>query len=581
MLDPNQYKSDIESIAKEAGVELAIEGDLEWQFFPAGIRVNQFNFALQDQSMVGIVEQLAIGTDIATLFAFATRPYQLPISSVSVVEGRILYAIPDSLPLQFSNIHFHTSSLSFDGKQFPVSLTLQAPMGLQLSLKSKLGLTTTEHEIVGFSLSDLQLGFNKLQFTGNIKGSNRLTDIQGNIDAQPFNLLDQFRLIKRFVPNLYIPQMTDPKALSNVAFTSQFNIETNGISEIQTTLAVDGQAFDVDLLVDQPNYKLTTLISGNRLDFTKYLPKQSSSVNTALFAPLAIPLAVWHGQSQVELSLQQLKLDRLTISNIYANLFGNQNVFKLTSFNADAFDGQINATATLDMQSSVANFEIDSSITNLKLEKMIEANDSNSGLSGIVNLDATIQGSGNQTTTIIRSLRGGGNLTMPSPNYKDMNIEKTLCDAASLFSSSSKANQQWSEGTQLDDLVANFQFNRGKLLVTDYQTGTGNINLSGDAVIDLLAQSYQFNTIALLNEAKTSSRGCSVSKLLQKRKIPFGCDGKFGEKARCRPDSNLLNSFVKKPAVESLNRKLEKKLEGENLPSPLQQLIDKNLNRNR
>jgi hypothetical protein len=72
--------------------------------------------------------------------------------------------------------------------------------------------------------------------------------------------------------------------------------------------------------------------------------------------------------------------------------------------------------------------------------------------------------------------------------------------------------------------------------------------------------------------------GCSVSKLLQNREISFGCNGRFDEKARCRPDSDLINSFVKKPAVDSLNRKFEKKLKDKNLPSPVQQLIDKNIN---
>jgi AsmA protein len=579
VLDPNQYKSDVESIAMEAGVELAIEGDLEWQFFPLGIRVNQFNFSLQDKSMAGIVDQLAVGASFSSLLAFANRSYQLPISNVSVVDARILYATPNSLPLQFSNINIQVNNLRFDGREFPVSLNLQAPMGPKLSLKSKLGLTTNQQEIIGFSLSDFQLGFNKVQLTGNLESLNGMNDIQGNIDIQPFNLLDQFRFIKRFVPNLYIPQMADPKALTNMALTGEFNIEANGISEIQTTISVDNQSFDIDVLLDQPQYKLTTLISGNRLDFTKYVPQQSFPINnTALFAPLAIPLAVWHGQSQVELNLNQLKLDNLTIDNIYANLFGNKSIFKLTSFNADAFDGQINATATLNMQGPQANFEVDSSIINLNLEKLIEANNIASGLSGIVNVDATVRGLVNQTTGILRSLTGGGNLSMQSPTYKDINLEKTLCDAASLLSSSAKTNQPWPEDTRLDDLEANFQFSRGKLLVLDYQTGTGNINLSGDATINLLRQSYQFNAVALLNEAKTSSMGCSVSKLLQNREISFGCNGRFDEKARCRPDSDLINSFVKKPAVDSLNRKFEKKLKDKNLPSPVQQLIDKNIN---
>ena len=579
VLDPNQYKSEVESMAKGAGVELAIEGDLEWQFFPLGVRVNQVNFALQDQSMAGNINQLAITVNVPALLTAGNQLYQLPVNSISVINGRLLYAIPDSLPIQFSHINFDSSNISYDGELFPVFLSVQAPMGLQLSFESNVGVTFTNQEIAGLSLSDFKLGLNKLRLTGDIKGTNQLTRIQGNIDIQAFNLLEQFDLLQRFAPNLYIPQMNNPKALSNVALNSQFNIEPKGISEIQTRLTVDDQKLDINLLMDQPNYKLTTLIAGDSFNLTSYLPKSSSDNNAALFAPLAIPLAVWHGQSQMELHLNQLQLNKVTVSNIYANLLGNQNIFKLTSLNADAFDGQINATATLDMQTPVASFDIQSSIANLNLAAMTEHNASESGFSGIVNLEASIQGSGNQTETIMKSLKGGGNLTMLSPVYKDINVEKSLCDAASLLSSSTSSNQPWSEGTQLDDLVANFRLDKGRLVVTDYQTGTGNITLSGNSTVDLLAQSYRFSTTALINKPKTSDKGCSVSKLLQNRQILFHCDGKFGDKARCRPDSNLLNSFIKRSATDNLNRKFKKGLEGKKLSSPLQQLIDKNLNR--
>ena len=47
IIDPNQFKPNIESTASNAGVELGIDGDLAWQFLPLGISVEKVNFVCQ------------------------------------------------------------------------------------------------------------------------------------------------------------------------------------------------------------------------------------------------------------------------------------------------------------------------------------------------------------------------------------------------------------------------------------------------------------------------------------------------------------------------------------------------------
>ena len=87
--------------------------------------------------------------------------------------------------------------------------------------------------------------------------------------------------------------------------------------------------------INQPQNKLNTVVSGKRLNLDAYKTKASANANNSmLFAPLAIPMAVWHGQSQLELNLMAVEIGGYTLSNLYANLFGNQNIFRLTSLMA-------------------------------------------------------------------------------------------------------------------------------------------------------------------------------------------------------------------------------------------------------
>lgn len=66
-IDANRFKPEIETAAASAGIELAIEGNIDWQLLPPGIALNQVSFTLNDKSMAGNADQLAIGINFKTL----------------------------------------------------------------------------------------------------------------------------------------------------------------------------------------------------------------------------------------------------------------------------------------------------------------------------------------------------------------------------------------------------------------------------------------------------------------------------------------------------------------------------------
>ena len=66
VVDPNQFKPDIQSTATNAGVELDIDGDLEWQLLPFGLSAEKVNFVFSNQSMAGSADQLRFGIGVST-----------------------------------------------------------------------------------------------------------------------------------------------------------------------------------------------------------------------------------------------------------------------------------------------------------------------------------------------------------------------------------------------------------------------------------------------------------------------------------------------------------------------------------
>lgn len=549
VIDPNQFKPDIQSTAINAGIELDIDGDLAWQLFPFGLTAEKVNFVSTDKSTAGSADQLSFGIGVSSLISIASKSSQLPISQLSITNGRVLYALPNSLPLQFSQIDLSVNDINSTGKAFPLRLGLLAPKGLKISLKTELGVRLSKKKVTDISISNLQLNINRLSINGYLNASNNLTKIQGQINSGNFDLIEQFKLAKRFMPDLLIPKMADAKALTNVSFDSFFDIKVDGFSNIQTNLVVDGQAIDVDVDINQPQYKLRTVVTGQTVNLDAYQSRANiQSDNSMLFAALAVPMAVWHGQSQFELNFLGIELGDMRLSNLYANLFGNQNIFRLTSLNGDIYDGHFNATGSLNLQDATPTFSFSSFFRNIDLKTATQSMD-NINIAGRLNFETIITGFGDTAESILQSLDGDGKITIYKPNFQDINLEQKLCNATAVFGGNPIPKSTWSTNTEFDDINARLKFKNGRLFINDYQTQLSNIDIYGNGDINLSSLRYTANTTVLATQPKSSPKGCNINPMIVKREIQFSCKGALGDSINCKPDNNLIQTLLLKPKL--------------------------------
>jgi AsmA protein len=260
-------------------------------------------------------------------------------------------------------------------------------------------------------------------------------------------------------------------------------------------------------------------------------------------------MSLWHGQSQFELNLMAVELGDITLSNLYANLFGNQNMFRLTALSGDVFGGHLNTSASLNMQGSKPKFSIESSITDIDLSALSKSLDG-INIEGEFNLQTTIKGSGNTTESIIESLDGWGEVKIKNPSYIGFNLEQTLCNATAIFGGKPIPKTTWSENTVLDDLTGKLRFNQGRLLLSNYNTNLDHIDIYGNASLNLSTLRYSLNTTALATQSKSSAQGCKINPMIVKREIPFKCKGALGDKFKCKPDNNLIQTLLLSPRLQ-------------------------------
>ena len=583
-VDINGFKPDIESLARQHGWDLTIDGDLAWIFFPQpGISIEEVRFSNQAAAS-GTLNSLTLSVGWIDLLSTGGDVSHLQGGSLQVNGGQVLYKAHNSLSVQLDNLNLKASNILLDGTQFPLRASMEGFGGQTLVIDTEIALVARNSKVQSISLSDMTARLNDIVISGNIEASSGISFIQGSLKTNTFSLIKQLQRVAEILPIVTVPKMADPLALTQASFESRFTLDTDigALSDINNLIMLDDQAIEVVLQIDQPRNKLTTIVSADVINAANYMPKAGSNANNSgLFAPLAIPFALWQGQSQVEITVGSILFKDFAVDNFYTNVFGNNRVLRMTSLNADLFGGQINGIAKLDMRSAIPEFNLQPAINSLDLGTALPALTDNNSVTGTANLEANIQGKGNNLNSIINSLNGSGQFRITRPSYTKLNIEQTFCNAAAIFGSG-QSSQQWAGGTQLEDLSGRFQLNRGNLNINEYSTATGNLDIIGRGSLNLAKQQYSLAANVLLNGATTSSTGCSVNKRLQNRQIPFVCKGGLdqssGSGAYCKPDEKVLKGLLENTVLEKLGDSLLKN-SSEDKTDPLKGLLNNLLKR--
>lgn len=223
-IDPNSYKPELEKLAKENNIELAIVGDLGWSFFPnlaveAGsttlsgkevgipdIQFAQADFILDWKALLSRTVRLRAinidGADIkietaaeaatvaslpATLPAADSQeqpqqnsvtelPFELAIDEFNLTNGRITIATEGGADQVLEQLNFTSNGLNLDGQPFtfdlnvstklpeqpsPISIEFQSKPTVQLDAQIA-ELTDSTLKVMGLDQLPITLNFNSL-----------------------------------------------------------------------------------------------------------------------------------------------------------------------------------------------------------------------------------------------------------------------------------------------------------------------------------------------------------------------------------------------------------------------------------
>ena len=567
--DPNDYREEIETLAKNQHVALSIEGDMGWQFFPnLGISIQQVSFDDARRGARGNIAGIALVLDwrqllqrqIAVqeltlteadltlddpaLLAATAAPaagktqvqsgdssFSLAVESLRIIDSRLTLNSATQSPQVVEKLNLSVARLSLAGDHFPVELALRTTQGevpidlnlqtaLQLDMaqgklaakSSVLALSTTigqqtrqlnaEFDLHGdlnqgqIALSPLQLRSEQFQLDGSINYQLDSGKLQGELKSNNLNLRSELHSW-----GVALPDMQGAKALQEFSASTKFTWHNTATSTLGAQLTIDGQPLSLQVEHNAAGKKLQIALSGQQLNLSNYLPPQtaaSAESDGALLAPLLAPAALWPGQSELKIDLAALQLPRLHLNNLGLTVHGSPGKVQIPRFNAQLFGGSASINASL-RDGAQPSIHLQPSLTNIELVEALPVLAEFQDMSGKLDLSADIRGSGTTMDQLIESLSGGGNFHFREPVYRAMNIEQSFCEAATMLSPTPQTARQWPAGTVLDNLDGSFHFQQGHLLIDNYQSGTGNLKISGKGRVRIAEQRYNFNADARVN----------------------------------------------------------------------------------
>ena len=537
----------------------------------------------------------------------APPAFTLAIESLEISNSRLQLPLTANAtsPQQLSDINLHIQGLNLDGDIFklkarfnysdpalpePIAVVLDTDASvaqntqaftlsntvLELLLPNKpaiemrVGALSAEQlDTPQLQISDLQLNSAgaTLQASLSAQSVNDSLTFEGEIDVPPL-------VLSKVLTNwaIELPTFPDQQALQQASLKLKIKGNEKSISISQLELTLDNITVAGTTEIDLgPTRKVALQLHSSTIDLNRYINSTDTSntdetqTNTAtnteptlIFAPLVAPLLwVGDGNANLEISLDGITFDSIAAEKLPLQVKAANNIVQVKQLAAHIFDGDIKATATINLQRKEPQVQFSTTVSELAVGEALLATSGEATLTG--KLTATLQGqtSGHNAEQLHQSLQANGKIDLVKPYLTTFNIERSYCDIAALIERI-PSKSDWPQGSNLNDVQASIRFNGKQVLIENYTAGLGNISLSGNGLVDLGTERFDVLAVSRLNGDHTSEQGCLVkSKRVRDKDIPIRCKDSFADAGggSCKPDDD----FVKQVLQDKLFDKIDEK----------------------
>ncbi|MBF6622692.1 MAG: AsmA family protein [Pseudomonas stutzeri] len=439
--------------------------------------------------------------------------------------------------------------------------------------------------------SSLKFTANQLRGLGELKASNlqKQPAISGTLSVAPFNLREFLDSVGQ-----QLPAMADGNALSKAELITRLNATSNSLNLEALTLKLDDSTFTGQLgISDFARQALRVDLKGDRLDLDRYLAppakdeqaeaRQSEVKATETVAvgsgttPLPekptqqawseasiLPIATLRTlDTRINLAIGSLTAMKLPLDNFSLKARTSGGLLTLENFKSGLYNGQMEATASLDARPDIPLLSAQTRIAHVPVEHLLQSQGEQVVVKGLLNLDSDIRTQGNSEKAWIDNLNGKVGFVLDNGILVDANLEQQLCRAIATLNRKPLTSEPRSKDTPFRELKGNLTLRNGVASNPDLKVSIPGLTVNGNGDVDLrvLGMDYRIGILIEGDKGAMPDPACAVNERYAGVEWPLRCRGplELGAKA-CRFDNDALGKVAARLAGEKLSEKLEEKL---------------------
>ena len=359
-----------------------------------------------------------------------------------------------------------------DAKNTPISLSANQ-MNVDLSAD------TVSAE--AFKLNALGLAA-----TGTVTAANivEAPELAGQLDVGEFNLRTLLKRLGR--PPI---KTADKNALTRVSVSTRFNATPSSVALSGMQLRLDETKINGDVSITDlasPN-GIRFNLQASALNADRYLPPQSNKqAGTPGAAAAALPLELLKGLDAAgTLSVKQLILSNLKLTNINVKLEGKGGVLNVSPASAELYGGSYAGNISVDARGDKGKLSVNERLKRVHIGPLLRDLNGNDKLSGrgAFAIKATAEGS--TTDELKRTLTGNTSVSLKDGQFNGIDIPGLMCAGIGGLLA-----EQGGGNTRFSDLNATARIDNGVLRNEDLLasspllrvTGAGRYNIPKDAI---------------------------------------------------------------------------------------------------
>lgn len=563
----DQVKSTLITQVKErTGAELVIEQDLSLSFFPwlaietGGVSLSQPPaFPQRDPA-------LTIGAVSASIKLMPLFSGDIEVGAVTVSDATLNMT---SGPQGKSNLQAFTEALQKAEAKDTVKETPEAE-ALDLSLQklelnnftvnqfdanNKLSQSFTLEQLM---IEDFRPGeFRPVSANGKIAGEvNKPVmlwalagDLKISQDFKQINVQKMDASVDNVSSTIQTVGLTG--TLSVIMDSKRTLIEHQGavtLDDQSVTLKASAGLGDINDIKVSMNADSLTL---DRLMATSG-KKESTAKAEADFSPVADFLK--KSRIQGDLAIGNLNLKNTKFTQVTAKVFNKGATLHLDPFKAQAFQGELATTASVNFASQPLALAVQPDLNNIQVGDLLAAFFGFERLSGLGALDLDMKTKGVDVKQMLQNLNGTGHINLSDGALMGIDIEKLIASGLSLQSLN---KESYSGKTVFAGLKGDLKADNGVINLSNFAINSPLFDLLGRATTDANKESIGGNFQLVLKGALKEQVEAKYPKLAGK-KLPFELKGTWAE-----PKANIDYEAILKAEYQGKIDEKKQELEDE------------------